>query len=142
MEIGIAEVDPLLRGDTDLTLSVEHDADSTRVNNFNITGDAISASGQGTYADDGATANLEARITDLGLIDTQLSGPAALLADIVTDADGNITLDTTLTAPQAQLDIDGVARPIEGGYDLTSDSRLVARDLSTYAELSLSLIHI
>lgn len=132
---GIAQVDPLLRGQTDLSLTVEHDADSTHINNFTINGDAISANGQGRYAPDGATASLTAQITDLGLIAQQVSGPATLAADIATDVNGVVTLETTIDAPQANAMFDGVATPIEGGYFVTTTGAASASDLSAYRAL-------
>ncbi len=135
LQVGIEQVDPLLKGATELTASVEHDASETRVSAFDIDGDAISASGQGSYSSEGATARLVARVADIGLVAPQVSGPATVTADVQTDADGVITLDTSLTAPQANADFDGTATPQDGGYSVVTSGTASVNDLSAYRAL-------
>ncbi len=135
LEIGLDQVDPLLAGRTELEVSLDHDADATQITRFDIMGDAISASGQGTYTADGATGRLVARVADIGLIAPQISGPATLETDVQTDANGVITLDTSLSAPQANAAFDGVATPVDGGYSITTTGTASLDNLGAYRAL-------
>ena len=138
LKIGIGQADALLVGEALVVTRVDRDTTGTRLRQIDVFSSAVRASGSGEITSQGVEATFDAALRELGLVLPGLNGPADLRADVFTDTVGNITLDTTLTAPQAQLDIDGVARPIEGGYDLTSASRLVARDLSAYCLLYTS----
>lgn len=135
LALGIASVDPLLVGESALSLQVERDTIGTRLRNVNLNGQEISAQGRGEITGDTASATFTSQINDLSILAPSLSGPATLRADVQTDAQGDITLDTTVTAPRANATVQGVATPLEGGYVLRGDGDISVDDLSAYGDL-------
>ncbi|WP_296419783.1 translocation/assembly module TamB domain-containing protein [Pseudooctadecabacter sp.] len=135
--LGMPQVDPLLAGTARLTAVVEGDEDAITLRQVDLDGDAVQATGNGTVTTAGqATATFVARLTDLGLIAPQLSGPAVIEADVSTDEEGTITLSADADAPQAQATVNAVARQIDGGYDVNGDADLSVNDLRPYGALA------
>ncbi len=133
--VGIAQIDPLLRGEAMVAIDVERDTQGTRIPRLQVTSDAVTASGSASLTSTTAQANIEAALRDVALIQPGLNGPARLSADVSTDESGAITLDVTANAPDATVTLDGVARPIEGGYDVAAQADGSVNDLSAYGEL-------
>ena len=135
LAVGVAQIDPLLRGATTLAFEVERDTTGTRLRGITLQGDAVQATGRADITSQSASAEFSASVTDLGLISSELAGPATITADIETDAQGIVTLDTVIDAPQANATVFGTASPIEGGYFLDADTTIAVNELRAYGDL-------
>ncbi|MGJ8610678.1 MAG: translocation/assembly module TamB domain-containing protein, partial [Octadecabacter sp.] len=135
LAFGIADVDPLLTGETALSVTAERDEDGTRLRNLRLNGETLSAQGDVTLTGTTATATLSGALADLSRIAPSLSGPAMLSANVDTDEDGVIKLVTTVTAPSARADVDVVATPVTDGYAVRGDGTIRADDLRAYGDL-------
>ncbi|HKL69897.1 translocation/assembly module TamB domain-containing protein [Salibaculum sp.] len=134
--LGIAQLDPLLTGATRLTLTGARDESGTRLENLTLRGDHLSADARAEITPEAATGTVEARITDLGRIDPDLSGPGRLDARLRTDSGGVITADTVLTASDTRLNAEVTATPEGEDYALAGRAVLDARDLSRFSGLT------
>ncbi len=136
LAFGIDTIDPLLRGPTVLTIEADRDTTGTYLRALDLTGEALSASGSATLRTGTIVAAFVAELNDLGRVLEGLSGPGTLAADISTDEAGVITLDTTLTAPDARGTAQGTATPLTAGYVLRGDSRISVSNLAPYGRLA------
>jgi translocation and assembly module TamB len=135
LTLGIAQIDPILAGDAILSLRVDRDATGLRLRRVRLASGAVIAEGSGEVAGQTAAATFKADLNNLNILAPSLSGPATLIADVTTDPQGNITLDTNLTAPRATAELQGIATPIEGGYVLRGDSAINIDELRAYGDL-------
>ncbi len=135
LALGIAQVDPLLRGDSTVSVQIERDTAGTRLNSVDVASNGVIATGSGEITARTATATFDAQLQDLNLITPDLRGPAMLRADIVTDPQGVIALDTVLSAPRADAAFVGTATPDQDGYVLRGTSEANVTDLSAYRRL-------
>jgi len=135
LALGIAQADAVLAGQTVLDLNVVRDTTGLRLTNIDVSGDAVAASGQARLTSDSAKATLVAELTNLSVVAPALSGPATVDLDVSTDAAGVITMTTQAKAPQATADLNGVARPVEGGYAITTSAAVDLRELRAYSDL-------
>ena len=134
--LGIAQADAFLTGESNLSLRVERDEDSTRLRSIELQNNAVGLTGRAEItADATATANVSALIKDLTLVTPSLSGTGVLTADVATNTDGVIRLDADVIAPRATATISGTATPIEGGYVLRPDAVLAVEELSAYGAI-------
>lgn len=133
--IGIEQVDPLLRGQSDLRFGLERDEAGTRLTALRLRGEALSAEGTADLTATSATATFTARLDDLARVVPALSGPATLTADVATGTDAVIALDATLEAPGATVEATGTATPTEDGYAAQGNAVIAAGDLSPYGSL-------
>ena len=135
LSFGIDEIDPLLTGQTNLSVTAERDEFGTRLRDLRLIGETLSAQGNVTLTGTTAAATLSAALADLSRVAPGLSGPAMLSANVETDEDGVINLVSTVTAPSARADVDVVATPITDGYVVRGDGTVRADDLRPYSEL-------
>ncbi len=128
--VGIAELDPLIDGQTDLNLLAQRDETGLRVETLNVQNPDLNLQAQADLTSEGGTATADLRIEDLGQVDPDLSGPATLSFRAERPED---VWDMVLTAAGAEAQIDGTAALSE----LEADSPLAEFDLSVAAaELS------
>lgn len=135
LALGIDQIDALLEGTSSVSLQIDRDTTGTRLNRVNITSQGVTASGEGEITAQTARATFDAALTDLGLITPDLSGPATLNADIETDPQGVVSLDTKIAAPRANASFVGTATPATDGYILNGAGGAGISDLTTYAGL-------
>ena len=134
--LGLAELDPLLAGQTILALAVARDETGTRLENLTLRGDHIRADARAEITGERASATVDARITDLGRVLPDLAGPGTLRADLSTDEAGLVTARAALAAPDTLLEATGTATPQGEGYAMTGRATLDARTLSRFEALA------
>ncbi|MDR9427434.1 MAG: translocation/assembly module TamB domain-containing protein [Salibaculum sp.] len=134
--LGIAQVDPLLTGETRLSLRAARNESGTRLDDLDLRGEHLSADASAEITGDAASGTVAARITDMGRIDSALQGPGTFDADLRTDAAGVVTTEAVLIAPDTRLDADVTATPEGAGYAVTGLAVLEAGDLSRVAGLT------
>lgn len=133
--IGIAQVDPLLRGQTALTMSLARDESGTRLDAFDLTGDQVGASGSAEITANSASGGIDATIFDLSLLAPDLTGSGAFSAEAETDSEGIIDLQATLNAAGAVLIGYVTATPQDEGYELRGTTTLQTGDLAPMSGL-------
>ena len=140
LALGIAQVDPLLAGETSLSVEARRTDQGTFLDGLRFANDQLEATasftifGEETEARaEGRTgaAELDARIFDGALVDPRLAGPVRLVADVEQGEDGAWTGRLDGTAPE------GVTLSAEGR--LTGEGRDVqvsasVPDLSPFVE--------
>jgi translocation and assembly module TamB len=115
----IAQLDPLIAGQSSLRLDMARDENGTMLRAFDLESVALSASGNGTVRGAEADLRLNARLDDLARIVPQAPGPVTLDADITQSGDrvsGAVDLkapDGTFADLQGSLWRDG---RIEGDF--------------------------
>ncbi|MEM8553870.1 MAG: translocation/assembly module TamB domain-containing protein [Pseudomonadota bacterium] len=121
IQIGVAEVDQLLAGRTDINIDASGSGETIQINSFDITNQELTVAGGGSVAAEGGDVTLDAQLRDLGLFVPNLSGPLTLQAqgngsnsawDFAVTAAGPSELSTDLsgTYTPTNLDVDLVAR--------------------------------
>lgn len=128
LEVGIARLTPLLRPPSTLTLKARRDETGTRLDRLEVENDAASLSASGQLNATSGDLNLSARLTEIALVDTRLSGPGTAQAELAWQADGPVTL-SGLTATGMGLSLSGNGRiwpedpalPAEGQLTLKSE---------------------
>lgn len=136
LAFGIDQVDPLLTGDATVSLRAERDETGTRLPRVAIESAGVTGQGRAEITDTTAQAVFEAAIVELGLITPDLSGPATLAANVATDVDGVITLDTSLTAPNADAAFIGTATPAAKGYTVRGQGDANVSNLAAYSAIA------
>lgn len=79
---GIEQVDPLIGGATTLQLSAARGLDGLTIRNFDLKGQALSASASGTAKTAGSALRFTAALDDLARVTPQVKGPLTLKGDL------------------------------------------------------------
>lgn len=150
LALGQPRVDPLLRGTSRLNLEIRRDTEGTTLERLNVSNDAVTASANGVLNAESGRLNLQAALSDIGLVEPSLSGPATLDTAFSWQAGGELTLyrlvatgaDATLTAT-GSLEPEAEDLPAEGDLtlqanDLSRFARLAGRDLAGQIDVVLS----
>lgn len=91
-------LDPLLAGQSALSLHLLRDAKGTAVNGLSLTSDLAQITGKAALRDDASFANLTAELSDLAPVEPRLNGPAKL--DLSATQSGQLwTVKSDITAP-------------------------------------------
>jgi translocation and assembly module TamB len=88
LKVGIAQVDGLLAGDTQLTLAALRDETGTFVRDLSLQNDALTATGDVALRTDNSQATFGARLADIALVLPQYSGPVTVKATADQDSRG------------------------------------------------------
>ncbi|MGR3650782.1 MAG: translocation/assembly module TamB domain-containing protein [Roseovarius sp.] len=137
LALGIAQVDPLIAAPGTLRLRARRDTEGTTLERLDIANSALEASASGRLDGDSGALDLMAAITDLGLVDRRLDGPARLEGGVGWKAGGAITFDgVELTAMGAEIAATGSVEPEAEGLPATGRLRLRVDDLARFAPLA------
>ena len=101
LALGIAALDPLLRGAGELQLQASRDTTGTRISDFSVTTPALTATGSADLTNGVSAADFDLTIPDISLSLPGLTGPAQLTGTARRDADGIVTADLNATLPGA-----------------------------------------
>ncbi|SFH04596.1 autotransporter secretion inner membrane protein TamB [Palleronia marisminoris] len=135
LETGIAEVDPLLTGATLLDLAAERDETGLRVERLVLQNEQIDVTASADLSSDGGTAEIDARVEDLSLIDPTLSGPATLTATAARPEDV-WQIDLNFEGAEAVVSGDVAIRELEAESPLAVfDLVVVADDLANFGAI-------
>jgi len=109
---GIAQLDPLIGGQTTLSMAAARDASGLRVDSFKLDGTALSARASGTVSSNGSDLEFEAALDDLARILPEVSGPLNLRGDVSQDQGGTLNGKVRLDGPQSSFaDLKGTLEP-------------------------------
>ncbi len=148
LALGIAHVDPLLAGAGEIAISATRDTTGTRIDGLTVDTAALHATGRVDLTSAAMSGDLDARLTDLGLILPGLSGPATARGSASYQQSGALVASLTLDGPG--LAASASARqddPANGGpvaaridadlADLAPFSGLAGQDLGGAAKVSV-----
>ncbi len=114
---GIAQLDPLIDGQTTLSMVAARDGTGLKIDSFKLDGTALSARANGTVSSNGSDLEFEAKLDDLARVLPEVSGPLSLNGDVSQDQGGILTGKLRLDGPKTSfadlkgtLDPDGSAR--------------------------------
>ncbi|MGR3804959.1 translocation/assembly module TamB domain-containing protein [Marinibacterium profundimaris] len=110
LQAGIAEVDPLLTGQTDLVIDAARDETGVTLRAFNIDGTAITAEAQGALSSTGTQLTFDAEVDDLARVVPDLPGPGRITGDLQQDGEAYVG-NVDLTAPK------GISLTANGRYE-------------------------
>jgi len=154
---GIAELDPLLIGETALSLDAARGTEGLTLRGLTLNGTALSADASGLLQSRAAKLDLTAKLDDLARIEPALPGPVTLSADVTRDDDGPWSMVAKLDAPKgaggeitAQYDGENATAEVDlGAVDLgdlvppdflplsvTGDAQMTGGDLTAQLDLT------
>lgn len=123
LESGIAQVDPLITGETTLALAAERDEDGLDIQRFRLDGTALSAEATGSAQSGFTTLEFSAALDDLARVVPDVSGPVTISGDMTRSAD-EITGQVRVKGPQESFaNLDG-SIATEGDADVSFDAVL------------------
>lgn len=137
LAVGIPQADPLVTGQSRLTLTAARDETGTRIDNFQISTDQINATVSGTLSSDASNLQVAARVNETSLIQPGLNGPSTLNGSI-RQAGTDFTVDVRATGPGgADLNVDGTLALVEGTLGrINADIDGTVQSLAPYSELA------
>lgn len=137
LAVGIPQADPLIAGQSRLTLTAARDETGTRIDNFKITTDQLNATVSGTLSSDASDLQVAARVAETSLIQPGLNGPSTLNGTI-RQAGTDFTVDVRATGPGgADLNVDGTLALVEGALGrINADINGSVQSLEPYSQLA------
>ncbi|KAF0677273.1 translocation/assembly module TamB domain-containing protein [Profundibacterium mesophilum] len=136
LRIGQAELDRLMGGETVLDLAATKAGKEITLSRLSLENPQITASGEGRYAPASGAVDARIRLSELGEIMPELSGPGTLELD-ASGADGiwTVVLDgagagITLAA---DVDVEGLDQPVQR---VTGDVAIRAEEIAPFARLA------
>lgn len=121
LAIGIAEVDTLLAGTTALDLAARRNETGTFLDKLDLRNPALSTTATATLKSDGSRAKFDAKLTDIGMISEDVSGPLTIVGTAEQDA-GIWTIRTSLDGPlDVEADVVAVMAPDGANVDVTAN---------------------
>ncbi|MBB5723153.1 translocation and assembly module TamB [Loktanella ponticola] len=136
LAVDIAQADPLLAGAGEIAIAFVRDPDGTRLENLDIATAAAQIKASADLTSTGSDAVFTAKIADVNLIEPSLSGPVDLSGTVNQNVDKLITFDVSGTAPDAVIQADGTAEPLESGFSVRANIAADVADLDTYATIA------
>jgi hypothetical protein len=142
LEIGIAQIDPLLAGAGEVRVSAARDETGLRLDTLSVTTDAVTASAEADLTSGQSEAVFDLALTDLGLAFPALDGAGTVQGTFQRDAVGQATLDAQAELPGARLVVDAAQAPLTtdaqgrerpGAYTFTATAAI--EDLARYGEV-------
>lgn len=123
LSVGQPRVDPLLRGQTDFDIAATQSASGLSFQRIDVSNPQLRIDAAGDTANG---LNIDARLSDLALIQPQLPGPVQL-SGTVREAGNSFVVDLNLTGPaDTRLDIAGSAARDFSTTDLSISGRSTA----------------
>lgn len=149
LQIGIAQVDPLLSGNGRLTLNAQRDTIGTRITDLDIRTGGLIATGDLNITPTGLAAALDLTLPALERLGVGLSGAANFNGAVVQDSTGSYDVEGALSGPDLITNITARIGPADGNYATTARltgrisnlapyGGLVGRSLSGGATLALT----
>ncbi len=124
LQSGIAQVDPLIGGQTILSLDAARDSTGLKINSFELDGQALSAQASGTVSSTGADLSFKANLDDTARVLPETSGPLDLTGKVSQGKDGVVSGVVNLKGPVSSFaDLTGSLDP-DGSVMLTYDAEL------------------
>lgn len=121
--IGIAQVDSLIAGKTDLNLQAARDETGLEIRAFTINGTALTADARGSVRNGETNLNFDAKLDDLARVLPDVSGPVTVSGDVVQNESG-MTGKIRANGPNGSMaKVDGTMSP-DGAVDVTYDALL------------------
>lgn len=137
LHVGLARLDPLLRGSGTLNLVARRDTLGTHLNRLNITTDALNADATGRLNAETGELNLSANLTDLALVEPRLTGPASIETALDWIAGGDLTLKSLVAqGAGAHLTANGTAQPEAPNLPVAGNATLKITNLARFADLA------
>ncbi|MBA3911145.1 MAG: translocation and assembly module protein TamB [Rhodobacter sp.] len=125
LQVGIPQMDRLLAGDSQATLSVLRDETGTTIRSFDLTADALSAKGDGVISSTGSDLRASVILSDLGALDPRYRGAANLEAGFKGTV-GLADITVSGTANGLRLGNPSADRLLAGESLLSANLRLLA----------------
>lgn len=124
LQVGITQLDRLLSGESQATLSVLRDETGTTIRSFDLTAGTLSAKGSGVISSMESDLRASVTLSDLAALDLRYSGAANLEAAFKGTVDlANLTLSGT--ANSLSLGNPSVDQLLAGESQLSADLRLL-----------------
>ena len=137
LQVGIAELDPLLRGAGTVSADINRTGeDQFAVNTLNVRTDHATINGAGRGGLNGpANANVDLRIANVGLVVPDLSGPLSANVTAARDAVGAMDVVLAARAPGATVNVDANIANAAGNNRVTGNAQAVIANLQPYQDL-------
>jgi translocation and assembly module TamB len=121
---GIDQIDPLIGGQTVLSLDAARDATGLKINSFALEGQALSAQASGTVSSVGSDLTFKANLDDIARVLPETSGPLDLKGKVSQGKDGVVSGVVNLKGSQTSFaDLTGTLEP-DGSVKLSYKAEL------------------
>ncbi len=133
--IGIDQVDAVLAGRGAISASAVRDTEGTRLDALRIKTPAALVTANANLTSAGSNAIFDATVSDVGLIEPRLSGPATMKGTAVQKADGVLIVDVTGDAKDTDFTLTAEINPTQAGRTINFATNAEVTNLATYAAL-------
>ncbi|MHA6263589.1 translocation/assembly module TamB domain-containing protein [Arenibacterium sp. CAU 1754] len=116
LAVGIAQLDALTMGETDISLDAARDATGTTLRDFQLRNAALDLSADGVLRSSGSSLSLAAALDDLGRVVPQIPGPVALDATLRQTAGSDVLVTANVAGPENST--------LKTNATITSDQRV------------------
>ncbi len=135
MQLGLAELDTYLKGDSSLEVALRRTTEGTFLERLLITGDQAKISAKATLRTGVTDATLDADLGDIAPLYPGLSGPGALALS-ARQEEGVWSYDVNANAMAAELASEGVLAGLPELSQLTASGTFEARDFAAFSDLA------
>ena len=136
LAIGQDRIDPILSGAGKVAFTFERDTTGTRVDDLLVETNAASISGRAVLTSVESDVSLSAAITDVGLVEPSVSGPASISLTAEQNEVGNLVFDASGEGPDLEFQTDGTYVFNDLGNTFQGKLDAAISDLATYATLA------
>ncbi len=142
LQTGTPRVDPLLKGQSHLSLVALRDQGGTKVEKFLLQGETLTAKANGALTEEAGKLILSGQLDDIALVEPRLSGPVTLDADVGWIKDQPVTLSRLiLTAVGATIQASGTLDIADDTLPATGQLNLKAPDLAPFSRIAGRPLH-
>ncbi|MBZ8118834.1 translocation/assembly module TamB domain-containing protein [Roseovarius sp. LXJ103] len=137
LQTGIARLDPLLAGASDLAVRVRRDTEATVLEQLEITNSALSLNAQGRSDETRGALSLSAQMPDVSRAEPRLTGPAEVNTALNWEFGGAVNVENlTLEVAQSRITASGTVSPDAPGLPAKGQLSAQIADLSRFAALA------
>ena len=136
LALGIDQLDPLLRGTSNLSLQAQRDTAGTRLDDLRIASDEALVTASANVTSNGSNAEFDVSVREVGLVLDGVTGAAQLGGTVDQNEDGVVRFDLSGTGPAATATGRGTITPAETGQTVNADIAVNVSDLTRYAALA------
>lgn len=146
LAVGIEQVDAVLAGQGDVSISAVRDTEGTRLEDLRIKTPTVLLTADADFTSAGSEARFDIILTDVGLIEPRLFGPAMVTGTVTQNAEGSLKVDVSGDAKNSLFKLTADIDPdylIDGTINadvanLATYSALIGRPISGSASASLT----
>ena len=133
---GIAQLDPLLKGQGNLSAQAVRDTEGTRLEALRIETREATILANANLTNDGGRGDFSIDLGDLSKAEPSLNGPAQIAGTATLKPDQALDFDIDLTASSDRITLGGTSTPTPDGRTLIADADFDIDELARFASIA------